>query len=478
MADTNSTESNIFGTITSSGGVAISEPISNETTAAGKLIDHLKFVADQAISQAEDRTEWLARAANAGQNGSPASIVQHELNQPADLKRADALAAWTLPSLTPLALPAIPDSLKVDFGKLQADAAADVVALQTSWMAKYLPDTTDVSALNGLFTNILSGTNAETVKGQLASLAASTATNLKGVTDPLLAALLDAIALMKANLAASFTNAQTNLQSALTIATNNTAAIAWARARDKAALEGARQEAEAVNTWASRGLSLPGGPLIAIQQKARQATQIAAADMAGAQAEKAQQMYLDIAKATVDAWLRDMEAQANAEIQGFRAISEMRMRAAELALDADKFIAKQAFDNLGLTLDFTKFAGDLAVKYRLGVEDAVNNLIHAYATLRGNEQGYLDSIARSQRDAQAAITDFYRAAMAAAEIGMKVDVQNSDNALRWASIAASFIGTAVGHHVTAASSAADVYARVASMSLSGLNGIASVVTST
>jgi hypothetical protein len=478
MSATTQVESNIFGDTVISHGSATVET-NNETTAAGKLIEHLKFIADSFLSQAEDSTNWLALAANQGQNTSPDSFVKKELVKPIALTRASALAGWTVPNLTSagLTLPSLPENLKVDLNKLRQDSTDDVNRMKDMWIAKFIPDSTDVSQLNDLFNKILNGTQSQAAGQQLDALAAATVAAIEAIKASTQGALNTAIALMKTNLASNFTAAQAQITAANAAAQSNADGIAWARARDRAAREGARLEQEAVSNWASRGFTLPGGALSAIAAKQRQATANAASEMAAQQAEKTQQMFFDLARATIDAWLRQMDAQSQAEIQSFQASTNANLRFAELLLDANKAKAKQAFDHLGLTIDFTKFAGDLAVKYRLGVNDAVNNLVRAYSGLRSNELEYLNAIARAEREAQAALIDYYRAAIASAEVGMRLDLQNNENDIRWATIAAQFIGTAVGHHVQAASSTADVFSRLASSALGGLNGIASVAAS-
>lgn len=472
-------QSNIFGITTTSSSTGTTEPVSAETTAAGKLIDHLKWIADNAIETAANRAEWLAITADQGQNTDPNGLVKRELTQPEALSRASVLSGWDLPAIasSPLTLPTIPDNLVVDFEKLKTDAAADLSALQGSWLARYLPEVTDVTRLDELFKDVLDGTYYDSAKAKLDGLEEEAKAALIAIRDTALADLTSSITSAKANIAANYADAQTNLQGALDTAMDNTTNIAWTRARDQAAREAARQESEAVSLWASRGFTLPGGALTAISRRAQQATLTAAVDVAGQQAEKTQQMSFDVAKATVDAWLRNMDAQANAEISAFKEYMGARLRYSEIEAEVNTTVAKQALDHLQLRMDFSKFSGDLAAKYRLGVIEGMNSLIRAWGSLRGNETEYLNSIARAEREAQTAVLDYYRAAMAAAEIGMKVDVVNNETSLRWAEIAARFIGTAVGHHVQAASTAAEVFSRTAGMALSGLNGIASVVKS-
>lgn len=472
-------QSNIFGETTTTSSSSITEPVSHETTAAGRLIDHLKFIADQSIEFAANRANWLAIAANAGQNTAAGSLVKGELLKPNALTRAGALSGWTLPAIaaTPLNLPTIPDNLKVDFAKLKIDAAADVTALQGSWMARYLPEVTDVTALQGLVNNVLNGTQDAAAQVRLDALAALTVANLKAITDATLASLNSAIATSRTNLAGNYASASASIGTASTTAQDNTNNIAWTRSRDQAAREGLRAENEAASAFASKGFSLPPGALAAQGAKARQATLAAANEMAAVQAEKTHQMFFELARAQIDAWLRLMDAQNSNEIQSFRAAMDLSLRTAELTLDANKFNARQAFEHLQLRLDFTKFGAELASKYRLGVIEGMNGLIRAFAALRTNELEYLNGIARAERDAQSAIIDYYRAAIAAAEVGMRLDITNNETDLKWATIAAQFIGTAVGHHVSAAGAAAEVFSRTAGMALSGLNGIASVATS-
>lgn len=244
---------------------------------------------------------------------------------------------------------------------------------------------------------------------------------------------------------------------------------------------------------------MPGGALAGVQAKARQATLNVSSDMAAQQAEKQQQFFLEAARASVEAYLRIMDVQSNADQAVLRANIDASLRQMDLQINADLSVykdgmdadlrfadmqltsnrdrIKQSFEHLQLKLDFTKFSAELATRYRLGVIEGMNNLIRAYAALKGNEMEYLATITKAQQGAQSAVLDYYRAALAAAELGMRVDVTNTDTDVKWASIAAQFIGTSVGHHVQAATAATDVFARVAAMALSGLNGIASIAAS-
>jgi hypothetical protein len=183
---------------------------------------------------------------------------------------------------------------------------------------------------------------------------------------------------------------------------------------------------------------------------------------------------LAVLRAGVDAGIHVLDAQSNADLSNYKETLDANLRWTDLQNTNKREKVHQAFEHLGLQLDFSKFAGELSVKYRLGVIEGLNDLIRAYAALKGNETEYLAAITRSQDAAVAALVEYYRAAIASAELGMRVDLTNNENDLKWAGIAAQFIGTAVGHHVQAAGAATDVFARIAAMALSGMNGIASV----
>jgi hypothetical protein len=475
----NVTQSNVFGQTTTTSATNFPEPSNNETTAAGKLIAHLKWIADKEILNAENKAAWLGIAANQGQNNNPNGMVQGTLLKPTALARSSALTGWTLPSLgaSTLTLPPIPDNLKVDLAKLASDAEADLDRLRDSWMAQFLPDITDLAPLDDLLENVLDGTQSDSVTVKLQGLTDEAKARIRTLTDATVARVDVLVAAVRTNLAANYATASSGVSAAITRATDNTANVAWARARDQVAREAARLEDEAAESFASRGFSIPPGAMALQLEKGRQATQSAASEAAAVQAEKSQQQYLDIAGREIDAHLRRMESQTSAEINEYQAVATTKLRAAELMLDAEKFLVRQAIEQLGLTLDFTKSAADIAARYRMGIIGAMNDLIRAYAGLRGTEMEYLNAISRAQVAAQDAVLDYYRAAMANAEIGMRVDVTNNENDLKWTQLCAQFIAASVGHHVHAATAAADVFARTAGMALSGLNGIASVASS-
>lgn len=470
-------ESNIFGDaiITSAG--AFAEPSNTETTPAGKLIAHLKYVADSAVIQAGARADWLSLAAKSGQNQGSSSFVRREYVQP-DAIKSSAVSAWTLPAFPALvSLPALPTALTIDPLKLRSDLAFDVNDLKNTWMAQFLPTVTDLTALNGMFSNILNGSAQTSFETRLNTLEAAITSALNAITVSAQSFVGTQIATSQGNITANIVQLKALIAAALATATDNSQNIAWNRARDQAAREGRRLEDEALSSWASRGFSLPGGVLAAQIQQRRQATLSASVDAAAQQAEKQQGFYLEIAKETVSSWERTIELQNRAEIDSYRTITETYIKFSELSLDANKFNADLAVKHLGLTLDFSKFAGDLAVKYRLGVEGAINDLIRAYAQLRGVETDNIKTVAVVQQQAVAALVEYYRAAVQSATVGLDIEKTNTDAALRYIATAGQFIGTAVGHHVQAAASAASVFANIAGMALSGITGTASVASS-
>jgi hypothetical protein len=170
----------------------------------------------------------------------------------------------------------------------------------------------------------------------------------------------------------------------------------------------------------------------------------------------------------------DGEFQLKAEITGFTAYMDQRLKYAAMDMENNRAKVKQAVEHLGLRIDFTKFAGGHRDQVPHGVADSMNGLINAYANLAGTEMQYLARIAEAQRANLQSLIEYFRTSIAYSEMGMRASITNNENDIRWAQIAAQFIGAAVGHHVQAASTTADAYARVAGMAMSGLNGVASV----
>lgn len=442
-----------------------------------ELVAKLQWLADQQLSRAVDGTSWLEIAAVAGQNQSDKSIAKRELQNPDDIKATDLFPVWAARP-DPSTLPALPDNLKIDTDKITTAVQADITKLQTLWIAKFLPDSTDVSALNGLVNDVLNGTQSNAATAKLDALAAAVTSALLSMKTTTQNTLNTAITTMATNLATNFSDAKTGADGAITIAKDNTQNIAWANARGQIAREAARKEKEAFTGWAARGFTLPGGVLTKQIRESQQASLAAASEMAAQQAIKTQQMFFDSAKLQVDVYLRKMTEQAQSELARYRAVVDSNLRFGELELQANQTNAKIAFDHLGLRLDFTKFAASTAVEYRLGVINGMNGLVQAYAALTTKQTDYLNSISAAQQRMYSSLTEYYRAMIQNADFALRAEIHNNEKDNQFATIAAQFIGAAVGHHVEAAARTADVFARTAGMALSGLNGVASISAST
>jgi len=448
---------------------------SADASAAAKLITFLQGVSQASLYGATASAPWIIEAADQGQNADQNSLIKKQITAPVAIDSSSVFKGWVAPTVPSLPnFPTLPTNLTLDFNALKTQVAADVTNLQNSWMAKFLPASPpDFSRVDALNVEILSGANAAAAKALLDSLETDLKAALTNSLTTLNNGITNNIAASKAALSTNVAGLQPKIDAAINLATSNIAAIAVARARDQAAREGARLESEAISDLASRGFALPSGILTALQQSARQATLNAASSVAGDMAIRAQVQYVELAKMSVNEWQRVAEFQLKSEIEAYRNFAEIQLRGAALEMENNRAKVKQAFDHLGLRLDFSKFSGDLAVKYRLGVIESMNHLIAAYAQLNHNETEYLTAIAAAQRANLAALIDYYKLSLQEAEIGIKVSLANNENTLKYAEIAAQFIGTSVGHHVTAAAQAADIYAKVSALAFSGLNGVAS-----
>lgn len=470
------TRSNIFGDTSST--LLTNPPAFStaETTAAGKLIDKMKWIADNQIDETIAATNWLGLASNAGQNTDFNGLVKKQYVPPTPLTSASVLAGWTAPAMPSLpAFPTLPSDLKIDMGTFKPAVNLLITELRTSWLAQAIPTVpTDLSRFDSFFRDVLNGVDETVINGKLAQLETDLKNALDTTKATALAALTSALTTMRTAVTAAETGLQPKLDAAIAVARDDTANIAWARARDQAAREATRLEAEAAEEIGARGFSMPNGALNAATAMARQATLDAASKAAGDQAVRSQEQYLEIAKISVAAWLQTSDFKMKSEIAALTSTAEHYLRYGAMELDSNRAKVKQAVDHLGMRIDFTKFAGDMAAKYRTDVANAMNGLINAYANLTGTEMQYHARIAEAQRQNLAALIDYYKAGLSYAEMGFKAAITNNEQQIQWAQVASQFIGTAVGHHVTAAQSTADAMARIAGMAMGGLNGVASV----
>lgn len=408
----------------------------------------------------------------------PQLNIGTQVGSPPDLTPA-SVGVWSAPTNLPAlpTLPTLPAGLVINNGVVQANVAADITKIQTSWMASFIPTTTDLTSLNLLADNVLNGTQANSATAQLASLLAATQAALAAITTSATNTLVAAISSTQANLSTNFGTARTGVASALAIAGDNTQNIAWIVARDQVTREAARKERSTISQWASRGFNLPGGVLTKLIARSQQDTQDAVTEIAGKQAVETQKLFFDTARLSVETYMKQLEVQTNAEIQSFSTVQAANLRLAELSLDANKFAARTAFEHLQLRIDFTKFTAEIATRYRVQIIEAVNALVNAYASLNRSETEYLASIANAQRGAYAALTEYFRAAIQFGEYGLKAEGQNQDKNLKYAQIAATYIQEQLGQKIKAATAAAETYARTAGSALSGLNAIVSTAAS-
>lgn len=196
--------------------------------------------------------------------------------------------------------------------------------------------------------------------------------------------------------------------------------LIWERAKAQTARDAARYEDEAVAQWASRGFSLPGGVINKQIQRKNQDLFFANADLA----------------------------------------------------------AQQAIKALELQVDAAKFAADIGTKLRLGLIDGLTRLVTAYVQLPVAAANYAAAIAEARRAAYSSIGEYYRAVVAASDIKLKPSIANAELMQRYVGDLVQVSGTAMGHQVHAAAAGTNALAQVAASSLSGLNGVASVVNQT
>lgn len=196
--------------------------------------------------------------------------------------------------------------------------------------------------------------------------------------------------------------------------------IMWERAKAQTARDAARFEGEVVSQWASRGFSLPGGVINKQIQRKNQDLFFANADLA----------------------------------------------------------AQQTIKALELQVDAAKFAADVGTKLRLGLIDGLTRLVSVYAQLPVAAANYAAAVAEAKRAAYTAIGEYYRAVIAASDITLKPSIVNAELMQRYVGDLVQVSGTAMGHQVHAAAAGTNALAQVGAASLSGLNGIASVVNQT
>lgn len=195
--------------------------------------------------------------------------------------------------------------------------------------------------------------------------------------------------------------------------------IMWERAKAQQLRDAARYEDSVVTMWASRGFSMPGGVVNNQLQMKLQDTHFASADMA----------------------------------------------------------AQQAIKALDIHVEAVKFAADVGVKLKVGLLSGISGLVTAYSRLPNAAAEYASAVAEAKRAAYAAVTEYYRAVIASAEIELKADIANADNDIRYATLAGGFIGNITASGVEAQKARLDMYARTAAAAYSSFNAVAATTSS-
>lgn len=480
--------SDIFGITTTSQGNPPAVVTLSATPTVGEMLQYIKSVSDQNLSLMASAAEWMGAAAKQGQNETgKRSLVGYGIEHPDPNKPtrlSDGYANWALTSAQMPPMPStlpnmdqLPAALKIDFQKIDTDMQSQLAKLKDSWIMSFMPPTTEDTNMSQLYTmldKVLDGTYYSTMDQ-----------TLKGYEDELKSTFKDTFAKMKTSLDTNLTKLQADLggritgvsgldarsASALALATDNTQNIAWARARDQAAAEAVRAESEAATLWASRGFAIPPGALTYQSLTMAQGVADAALVAAGDQAVRAQQLYFDVAQKNLDAWITATNLYVQTDIENYKAQYTYQMAQAQMETEQNRLKIKQAVDYLGLKMEYTKFTGDLAVKYRLGVNNAMAQLVNAYAQYFRNQMEYSVQMAAAQRAFWAALIDYYRMAIQTSEFVMKATYTDKDLAAKYAEIAANFIVNSVGHHVQAANATGNMYANVAGMAVNNMIGM-------
>lgn len=424
---------------------------------ASDLIDYLVGVATGKLTQFNAAAESLRVSPYTGVIINQQPVKQNVYTPPPSI--------GVFPTI-----PSAPANTTIDVSAMTAAVQDIINNLNGTWMKQYFPTLGELNQFDAMETLLESDVDLD----DLNDIEDDLRTALVGAISTLRTQLDAAIAASKNNLDANIAGLQPKIDAALDRAGDDAAAIAWARARDQAAREAQRQEREAISDWAARGFSLPGGVLTAQAEISRQATLNASSAMAAEQAIQISKHYLDIAKMAIDNWLKAAELQMQSEISAYKTSEELRLRTTELEMDGFKERARMELAGLTLKVDLSKFAGDTEARYRLGINNALNGLVGAYADASRTGFGSRDKIAESQRSVISAMADYWRAALTAADITQRGVLENKQQEHQWSQEAANIIIRSTTNRVQAASASADVYARVAAMALGGLNGIASI----
>lgn len=201
-----------------------------------------------------------------------------------------------------------------------------------------------------------------------------------------------------------------------TIVTEAMQEIMWERAKQQTTRDASRARSEAVNQWASRGFSMPGGVVNKRINTINQDLLFANADLA----------------------------------------------------------AQQAIKALDIQVDAVKFAADVGTRLQLGLTEGLTGLITAYARLPGVATEYAVGATTAKRAAYGAINDYYQTLISNANLSLQADQTNAEIHQRYLATSASFMGSLMSAQVSAAVNATDAYAKIAAQTLSGVSNVTQI----
>jgi hypothetical protein len=201
-----------------------------------------------------------------------------------------------------------------------------------------------------------------------------------------------------------------------TIVTEAMQEIMWENAKAQTTRDARRARSEAVTQWASRGFNMPGG----------------------------------VVSKRLDTISQDLQ-YVNANLA-----------------------AQQAIKALDIQVDAVKFAAEIGTRLQLGLTEGLTGLINAYSRLPSAATDYAVGITNAKRAAYSAINDYYQVLIENSKLALAADQTNAELHQRYAATAASFMGSVMSSHVTAAVNATDAYAKIAAQTLGVVNGVTQI----
>lgn len=129
-------------------------------------------------------------------------------------------------------------------------------------------------------------------------------------------------------------------------------------------------------------------------------------------------------------------------------------------------------------MEAVKFNAETSLRLRLGLIQGLTGLITAYVSYPRVATEYAASISNARRTAQQAVIEYYRAMFVNAEMTIRPNIVNAENALKHVQLMADYAGRFGANQVAARVAGVDTFAKTAASALAGLNGVASVVNQT